>query len=229
MLLILLDAVTATGIIFALGHFYFALVYDAKKYGVREASLLMVASLMIAAGWYVALNGFSSPTRISFFAVSVLFAFILHNLFDLWRFGYRSAGIASSVIGFPLLYLFFWQRAGDIYGIVASLGIWTLVFSHYLFWIFISIKSFDPVESEKFIHETIVVHVAIAIGYMANAATNVRPADMAYSLPFFFYSATLVHVIYSALRQIIKVYRAGRISLGFIRRKAGPVISKGAQ
>lgn len=203
-MLILLDTVTATGIIFALGHFYFALLYDAKKYGVRNAGLLMVVSLMITAGWYFALQGFPSPTRVSFFAVSVLFVFILHNFFDLWRFGYRRAGIVVSIIGFFLLYVFFWSRSNDPYGIGASLGIWFLVFLHYLFWIFISVKRFDSAESEKFIHETIVVHVAIAVGYMANTATNAGPSDMAYSLPFFFYPLTLAHVVFSALRQLIK-------------------------
>lgn len=205
-MLILLDAVAATGIIFALGHFYFALVYDAKKYGVRSASLLMAASLAITAGWYFALQGFPSPTRISYFAASVIFVFILHNLFDLWRFGYRGIGIMTSIIGFILLYLFFWYRPDNLYGISASLGIWLLVFSHYLFWIFISVKRFDPAESQKFIQETIVVHAAIATGYMANAATNVRPSDIAYALPFFFYPVTLVHVVFSVIRQVGKVF-----------------------
>lgn len=202
-MLMILDAVTATGIIFALGHFYFALVYDVKKYGVRDSGLLMAVSLIITAVWYFALQDFSSPTRVSFFAVSVLFAFILHNLFDLWRFGYRNAGIVSSIIGFILLYLFFWYRSDNLYGTGASLGIWALVFSHYLFWIFISVKRFDPAKSEKFIHETIVVHVVIAIGYIAYVATNARPSGMVYALPFFFYPITLVHVIFSALRQLI--------------------------
>lgn len=206
-MLLFLDAVTATGIIFALGHFYFALAYDTKKYGVRNMSLLMVASLIVTAGWYVALNNVASPTKISFFAVSVLFVFILHNLFDLWRFGYRKTGIVISIIGLVLLYLFFWYRSENIYGAAASLGIWFIVFSHYLFWIFISVKRFDSAESEKFIRDTIVVHVAIAIGYMANAATNVRPADIAYSLPFFFYPVTLIHVIFSTLRQLSKISR----------------------
>lgn len=212
-MLILLDAVTATGIIFALGHFYFALVYDAKKYGVRSAGLLMVVSSIITMGWYFVLQDFPSPTRVSFFAISVLFVFILHNLFDLWRFGYHNTGVITSVIGFILLYLFFWYRPDNLYGIVASLGIWLLVFLHYLFWIFISVKRFELAESEKFIHETMVVHFAIAMGYIANAATNVRPSDMLYSLPFFFYPITLVHVIFSALRQLIKARSVRTIPL----------------
>lgn len=211
-MLILLDAVTATGIIFALGHFYFALVYDAKKYGVRDSGLLMAVSLIITAVWYLVLKDFLSPTGVTIFAISVLFVFILHNSFDLWRFGYRSTGIISSIIGFILLYLFFWYRSENIYGVVASLGIWLLVFSHYLFWIFISIKRFDAAESEKFVHETIVVHIAIAVGYMANAVTNVRPIDMAYSLPFFFYPVTLIHVIFSAFRQLSRAYKNKSIS-----------------
>lgn len=203
---ILLDAVTATGIIFALGHFYFALVYDVKKHGVRNAGSIMAVSLVITATWYAALHDLSSPTRVSFFAVSVLFVFMLHNFYDLWRFGYRVAGIIALVIGCILLYIFFWYRSDNFYGIVASLGIWLLVFSHYLFWILISIRRFDAAESEKFIRDTVAIHIAIAAGYIANAATNVRPSDIAYSLPFFFYPVTLIHVIHSTFRQMGRAF-----------------------
>lgn len=219
-MLIFLDAVTATGIIFALGHFYFSLVYDAKKYGVRNTGALMAVSLVITAIWYAGLQGFSSPTRVTFFATSVLFVFMLHNFYDLWRFGYRVVGVIALVTGLVLLYLFFWYRSDNFYGIVASLGIWFLVFSHYLFWIFISIRRFDAAESEKFIRDTVAIHIAIAAGYMASAAANVRAADVMYSLPFFFYPITLIHVVFSALRQFLKLRSAKITQL----RSAGEVV-----
>ncbi|TXH04403.1 MAG: hypothetical protein E6R05_02720 [Candidatus Moraniibacteriota bacterium] len=208
----LLDAVTATGIIFALGHFYFALVYDAKKYGSAQTSILAFVSVLFTGGWYLLLWDIPSAGKISLFSLSVLIAFLLHSLFDLWRFGYRWIGMVTSIAGFFFLYLYFWHRSGDLYGIVASFGIWLVVFFHYLFWIFISVKRFAPDESEKFIRDTVAIHVAIALGYLGNIASSDRSAGVAYVLPFFFYFATLFHVIFSAFRQLIRAYNKNRKS-----------------
>lgn len=203
-MLILLDVVTATGIIFAFGHFYFALVYDAKKYGAKNTVILTLVSLAVTASGYVLCWYFPSSTNVNSFSLLAIILFIFHNLFDFFRFGYIRLSLLGTIAGMVFLYLFFWHYPSQA-GILGAYGIWILVFSHYLFWIILSIKKFDAVLKQRFIHQTIIVHVIVMAGYLLGELFRNELLQALYSLALFYFM-TLAHVVFSTLRQLVKRY-----------------------
>lgn len=192
------------GIIFALGHFSFSFKYDAKRYGVYRTLLLFLVSCGISIGWYFAARNVSAPGSVSFFSFTVIFVFLFHNLYDYWRFQYVRLAFISTILGVSALLGFYLYYPSSIIGVYSSVLIWGVVFSHYFFWLYISMRKFELEMSKKFLREAVIIHVVLFLGFSLARVVEIRPLEVIYSISFFYFM-TLVHVVFSTFRQVAKI------------------------
>lgn len=191
------------GIIFALGHFYFAYKYHIKKNGLLKTLILFLLSMT---GGYLIL--FSVRHLAAFnsallFSSIVIFLFTLHHYFDLYKFKNYKSAIFWLIYGLILTFLFTVIESSYHKSVVYSL-IWVMVFHHYFYWIYLSFKNFA--NKKPFIIDVIISHIVIALVFIINYFyVDSLYLNILYSLSVFYF-LTLVHVIFSFLKDLYYLY-----------------------
>lgn len=193
-----ISILNSVGVVFALGHFYFAYKYYFKKHGMWKTIILFTVSILTS---YAVLLGTRSITSVSpalLFSALVIFLFTLHHSHDLYKFKNFKSSLFWLLYGLTLSVLFLLFPASEHSKIIIYSMIWVMVFHHYFYWIYISYENI--LNKKYFIFEMAVVHILIAIiyginhSYIDNSLLNIL-----YSLPLFYF-LTLVHVSFSFMK-----------------------------
>ena len=194
----------SVGVIFALGHFYFAYKYYLKKNNIWKTIILFIISISCSYALLLWTKSVNSVNQTLLFSVLVIFLFTLHHSYDLYKFkNFKSAslwlfyGLLSSI-----LFLVFSNSEHSkitIYTII-----WVMVFHHYFYWLYMSYKNI--LNKKYFIFEVVIVHILITLIYGINYYyINSSLLNILYSLPLFYF-LTLVHVIFSLIKDIYYIY-----------------------
>lgn len=206
-----LYVVNSIGVILALGHFFFGYLYDGRRYSFKKTSLLFSTAFLLSFTWYLLFRYVVQPNGIFWFNASVIGLFVLHNWYDIWRFDYKKVAWLCLIYGIVASIFFILVSQNNRAGYIATTLVWMLVFLHYFFWMFISIRKYDEQKSRRFIQELIAFHVSISIVFVWNLDAGVSLLDAFFSLSFFYFM-TLVHIIFSAFRQLTIILGRNELS-----------------
>ncbi len=191
------------GVIFALGHFYFAYKYYFLKNGTLKTTALLLVSIFCCLIIFFTLKYVSNVNPGPLFNSLVIFLFTLHHCFDSYKFKYYKSAVLWLLYGLTLTMLFVATESNYYKGVVYSL-IWLMVFHHYFYWIYLSFRGLA--NKKSFIVDVIVSHLVIAALFTVNHFyLRSSHLDLLYSLSVFYF-LTLVHVVFSFLKDLCHLY-----------------------
>ena len=191
--------ISTIGIILGLGHFYFGYIYHIKKTSVLVTTILLGVAVLLNFLLYKAVFTVSSPLfALGYFYMAVLFLFVFHHWYDTYRFGMKKQSLLWLAYGIGALFLTYSQSELRILG---PLMIWSLVFYHYLYWIYLSTKKMESPRRKIFLKEVVVVHMLAFGFFVVEFTTQNAMLTAVYSLTAF-HHLTSVHIIFSAIKEM---------------------------
>lgn len=197
----LLNLLTIFVPLVGLSHFYFAYVYHIKRKGLPITLLLFIISLFTDFCIYLLfIKMGDNHTSLVYFYLFVVFMFLLHHVYDVYKFGYKKEAFIFLFSGLTIFLSLLTNRETNN---TSTILIWALVFYHYFYWIQITTKRLKGSLKKSFLKEVILVHtfffclLAVSSSYKSDLFTFI------FSL-FFFHHATLIHIIFSALKDLLQ-------------------------
>lgn len=194
-LTILITIVPVIGI----GHFYFGYTYYLKKEGSIKTILLTILSCIINFILYATTRSlFPESSSLMYFYIFVVFLFILHHVYDTYRFGHIRQSFISLLIGIIALYCIFTH---SILNTIGAFLIWGLILYHYSYWIFITTKKTIGLQKKIFLEELIIVHGTFLALLCIHTFYELELVTVLFSLNTF-HHLTSIHIIFSTLKEI---------------------------
>lgn len=191
--------ISVVGIILGLGHFYFGYIYHVKRTSfVTTLSLLCGATSLNLLLYFGIATLFPETLATRHFYMVVLFLFVLHHFYDTYRFGFKKQSLLWLMYGMFGIALTYSESK---YNILGPLLIWSLVFYHYIFWIYLSAKRFDIQRRRSFLWETAIVYTAVIFIFFVNEAVQNIAVTTIFSIAAF-HHLTSIHILFSTLKEL---------------------------
>jgi hypothetical protein len=193
------ESIIIFGVIFGLGHFYFGYVYHIKKTSLYITGLLLLVAISLHLLLYKTVFAIANPDHaLIYFYLVVLSLFVFHHCYDVLRLGGKKQAIAWFIYGASALGLIY-GRVGLEH--IGALMIWSLVYHHYIYWIYLTIKKTKGLRRKKFIREAVIVHSLVCLLYFVGHQMGAAFIGVVFSLSAF-HHLTSVHIIFSTLKEI---------------------------